>query len=353
MDKLNSKYKEIAKKVDRLYNSPKVIYFKSGLSRFWSIIIIISVVLGIYFGFVGIRNQIKQNSFPDVLLAWYENDNGYLKLIPLNDIKIKLTYNDILLRRAKLPVNIALQNNDDERFDIVRVELQYDSSMSVISKARQLIPRKRGTIIYDHEIITLDNVDNFTPLATVDTLVFPLSIVMEDVIILSKEKIPDYWISTYISDKDSLFTERTITFTVKIFCENRPVLVGNMSIRISPDFQLIYPPVLDFNKVQITSKDIELFNGNLLDRFKTINHWTRAYLDTGGIIEYYFLSNKDSVLQLVLYDELIRRLNIDSNNDRMLDYVILDTDIDGFPDTKIEILGLYEIIDWDENAAKQ
>ena len=123
----------------------------------------------------------KKEIYPKVNLAFYEGEGNDLKLIPYNNINMGATPLDIISNRLILPLKFALNNEENQPLQVEKVELFYPATIKVKSRGKPKIDPEQRVLIYEHQIGTLQNINYYTPLETIDTLEIPMKFFFTEV----------------------------------------------------------------------------------------------------------------------------------------------------------------------------
>jgi hypothetical protein len=71
---------------------------------------------------------------------------------------------------AAIPINLAIRNLEEGRLEATRVEITYPKGLRITPKGRPKLDPRNSTVIYEHELRSLDPVASFTPLDTIDVI---------------------------------------------------------------------------------------------------------------------------------------------------------------------------------------
>ena len=143
----------------------------------WKVISLLVTILLIPAIYWGIRSTFPDPvvTSPHIELAWYEEGSKPPTLVPLSKAIIRPTSRDVVSGQIEVPINIAINNRDKQPLRVVRVEMNYPKDIDVQSKGNPKLDRDNQLLVYEHDIGTLEPVDNFTPLETIDVLAIPCS----------------------------------------------------------------------------------------------------------------------------------------------------------------------------------
>ena len=134
----------------------------------------------------------------------YRDDDVAYPFILSPNISDELQPEFLEKQRIFIPVNLAISNRDQEDLEVVRVELSYDSKFEITSSGKTKIDPDGKRLIYEHEIGTLSNVDNFTPIQSVDVIAVPYSFSVIHTIVRTNDGVPLYLVTLAGYDKEKV-----------------------------------------------------------------------------------------------------------------------------------------------------
>lgn len=278
---------------------------------------------------------------PVYSIAFYENKKNVLTLIRPDSLKFDVNSEDMLLDRVRLPLRIAVRNEEKKPLKVVKIVITYPANIEVTSLGNPIIDPTSRTIIYEHNIETLEPTNNFTPLKTIDTLIIPFKFRLIEGVAMMKNNFPVY--SSIIVD-EALWRDFTFSYKIDIYCENRPVVSGFLSSKINSNLKLILD-IPEGEKVQVTNSDKDVFN-TPPSKLKVIANWSETYKKTMQKIDYYKIQSNSIIYQYVYVDKILRRVTAKNKNNDFINFVLINDDTDEEIDYKILGDKKSFMIDW-------
>ena len=267
---------------------------------------------------------------PSYSIAFYEFQNGRLKIVNLDSLKFEPTVEDIVMNTVKLPLRIALTNNEDEALKVVKVIISYPPELEIMSMANPKIDPKATSIIYEHDIETLEPADSYTPLKIIDTLVFPFKFNFIKALAFTKDTFP---IGSLVIIDEALYRNKSFDLGIDIFCQDRPVIHGKIHLYIKPNVSAF----MDFpesNRSEIIESDKQLFK-NKIPNVVVIESWEKISKSNLTKIKYLKETSGNTVYQFIYVNDILKRVSVDKDNDHIIDYMLLNTDDDSEPNYRL------------------
>lgn len=279
---------------------------------------------------------------PNIALGWYEATPEEIKLTNIDSVKAIVDAEDIIKSRIRIPINLALNNRENENIEIEKIEIYYPKSIDIVSSSgkRRIDPHNR-VIIYEHEIETLANVSHYTPIATIDTIAIKSNFIFESGITFTFDSIP--FLTSVLAD-DNIIYKRNFEFNVVVRAKDRPRLSANFKLRLDGNvdayFDLKDGKLLD----NLSGEDLRLFNRN---NFKDLNsHSVKLLFDGTTKFECKELEDTEGIYQFLYLNDRLRRVIIDTNKDGYVDKEIRNNDSDPEPDYLHLPSSPYKMVDW-------
>lgn len=325
---------------------------KNPLKWFYYLIGFIATVIAIMQGpsaYDSIVKYFRSNYPADISIRMYNIDRGQILLSESNNLTLHITEDNILRGEIEIPIRLAIRNKEQADLEIVRAEITYDQSLKIKSGAQKIIPEKPGLIIYNHPIGSLPVRDGYTPLDPIDTLILYHRFMVNPLVALSKEGVPMYFVSLIGYDPKAILGINDVVFGITIYCKdhkpfNSKVMVKMDAISI---FDLLYPPN---NAITIT-RSVELSDDKLWKEIISgkgyiLNSWTKSSENYGFKIDYKKINHKGSLCQLVLVNNIPRRIIVDSDMDGFIEFELIDNKGDGHPNIIFIWRERVKMIDW-------
>lgn len=327
-------------------------YSAPGRSRWQWIVGLLVFLAGVIaffndaFGFwTAIRNMFE----PNVSIAFYQEKDGMLQIIPPDRVVVELDVQDIISNRVPVALNLAIHNNEDRPMEVTGVEIAYDRELEVISNGRLKIDPDNNVIIYEHSIPTLQAVESYTPLETIDTLIIPFRFLIVPTVVMSADGVPIQIVSL-LGYEGSRFADKTVRMNVRIFVKDRPVVSGIITMTLRANIELISGfPVS--HRVEVTPQDLQHVN-DLLRNSENLDHWSKRDARGGYVVSFNKVRFENGIYQLVLIDDQLRHVLADQDADGYIDYQLMDTTRDGRCDQKFVIDEPTIMLDWMPEAVE-
>lgn len=331
----------------------KIFFSKKRVTIIGTILGVIATLVGFFSDIGGFYSQLIKNRKLDVSIAYFENQKGQLQLVSPDAVMIKVKPEDYLAKRIPFPLNLALRNKDNASLEVVRVELSYKNTMHVKSSGKAKIDPENKRFIYEHEIGTLENVNHYTPLQTIDTLYLPFSFVAVEVCALLKDGVPIYTVVITSGVENFRVADILLYVPVTVYCKDRPTSTETILLTLRSDIQLIgLPDSAKFFPFQKNTKKDRMILQELEKAMPNILvHWQKYSMD-GYSIDYKKISYQNNLYQIVQIDDQTRLVVIDENADGRAEYQLMDTTKDGIIDTKAVFKRSELMLDWKPEAVR-
>jgi hypothetical protein len=316
----------------------------------WGAVTALGMIAALLLDLPDLWQKWKERWPAKVELALYDYDNsGRLKLIDTNQISLPVGIEEVRRQALPIPIRLAVRNREKSPLEVVRVELKYDGNFTVQSNAAKRIPGYGNTLIYEHHIGTLENVEDYTILEQVDVLVVPYSFKVDETVAISKVGIPVYWIYMVGFDYEGMVKSRAVAFDFTVYTKNREPRRGHVSFKLPVAFDFIWPPKgTDWKVENALDSDRILLERLTREGFKRLDSWKGPESKTGIMIEYQKLREPEgtAIYQLILANDKFRRLTVDMDGDGFIDYELLNADEDDIPDKRLNYTTKCPIVDW-------
>jgi hypothetical protein len=223
--------------------------------------------------------------------------------------------------------------------------------LKVQSAGKAKIDPNNQFLVYEHSIGTLESVEFYTPLETIDTIHVPFVFHVVPAIVRSNDGVPFYLV-TIVGYEGQHFADKVVQLGVRIYCKDRPTLNGVIRFHLRASVQLIglsdSPPDI----IDVTKEDTSLFH-RIPSTSELLEHWKRQDSKEGFLVDYNKVKYVGGIYQYILIDGVVRRVNADTNADGLLDYEMYDSTGDGLPEKKAIPSKPEIMLDWTENGLQQ
>ncbi len=294
-------------------------------------------------------------SKPQIEVAWYSNSEDGPVIADPQNIELQCDIEDLLQRKLRIPIQFAVRNQDPEPMKVVRIEIRYPKGLEVSSEAKAKIDPAGRVVVYEHNIGTLEPVNDFTPLETVDVLTIPYFFAVYPVVAFTNDGVPFY---SVVDIPEGAFRQKRIELGVRLFCDGRPRLEGRLSFGVDADVDL----TTDFDGGELAKLEasdqsyFELVPGATDVELRWSREVTPASNDPvqkTRTVEYTRATTSLGVVQLINVDDVRRKVFVDSNSDGECDFVLMDSKGDGRADLKGVFTGERRLMyDWSPEAAR-
>jgi hypothetical protein len=111
-----------------------------------------------------------------VEIKYFTRQGSNYSFIEPQHVVIRPSQTELTKGYATIPINLAVRNLEDGHLEATRVEITYPKGLHITPKGRPKLDPDNSTLIYEHELRSLDPVDSFTPLDTIDVIYMKHSI---------------------------------------------------------------------------------------------------------------------------------------------------------------------------------
>ena len=319
----------------------------------WGVTGVLAHILGFFMNIGGCYSDWKGRRLPDVDIAFFEEtSDGRLEIVDPNEVQVLVGGDEVLSGRIPITLNLAIRNTGSEVLEVVRVELSYDSGLEVASDGKAKIDPDNRLLIYEHEIGTLEDVNQYTPLETIDTVYVPFNFKIVPAIVVSRDGVPEYYLAID-GYEDPTFAAKTVSFGLKVYSRDRPTVNGLVTFHIQPGIGLVTPyDVSDSIQQSIAPDDLQLFRDLSSAAVVTIEQWKVEQPNGGHLISYHKVRFRNGIYQVILVDGQMRKVIGDDGADGTVEWLLWDQTFDGVPDRKFSLTPPSPMIDWPKHAAR-
>jgi hypothetical protein len=287
----------------------------------------------------------KVDTAPEIEICWYNDEEGQLRLVRGGRVPVLIESSDLAKQQVRLPIRLALRNEEQQPLEIVRVELTYGAELEVNSAGRAKIDPKGRTLVYEHEIGTLEEVETFTPLTSVDVVTIPRHFLVVPTVLITAEGVPVYSVASF---SISSILQNRFNLGFRVFCRDRKPLSGVVSFRLEIPSELS----LDLPECEVQvpdATDIAFYAGSI-ESSEVVQRWEGKLKWSNEYIEYEKRTLGTSTFQAVHVDNVLRRLTLDTESDGNVDVALIDTSGDGVPDVRYRVTEPFPMMEWDRSA---
>lgn len=310
--------------------------------------------------FIGIllawHNWGKRQRHLDMSLAFFQQDGNSITLVDPRDIKLAPSLEDMQSGILRIPLNLAVHNEDNDPLEVVKIVIQYPHELKVRSSARRGISVRENSIVYEHEIGTLDQVAHYTPLQDIDVLELPYQYLPVHVATLTNDGVPMYMVPLATYPPNAGFVDTSIMLKVSIYCKNRKPVTGSITFTVRPNIQLIDQYWDKGDTTQLRSNDSQLVT--MIQKLPEdvsciLDHWKATEQFHNKEFGYWKVKTDKIIAQVITVSGQTRRIIVDMNSDGKLEFEYWDTNRDGIMDTKYIPPEPQMTIDWLKEAVEK
>lgn len=271
----------------------------------------------------------------DVEMRWFASQNGQDQLVGADDLKVDVEPRDIIKQQLPIPINLVIRNRERQTLHGVKVELRYPMWMEPRSNAIHKLALDNQINIFQHQIGDLEPSEHFTTVGSssaADVVNVPFAFTTDTFALLTKDRLP-IWMYTIVGQ--DIISEIKIGVSFNIITDGRKTTPGRLTI--TPKFGLNSFTELELSKESpITNEDVDLFQSAFAG-YKEVDAWTGSYITPQASAQIGFreVECESQTVQILLVDGVRRRVTVDSNRDKNIDFSLWDEDIDGAADTKV------------------
>jgi hypothetical protein len=309
---------------------------KKAKASLYALFAFIALIIGFFMDAGGLYSSIISGLPPNIQMAFYEINDGEIKLIDPSHATVYVDPEDILNQTVSIPLNIAIRNTGNKPLELVRIEFAYDSSIDVTSAGKMKIDPENRVLVYEHNLGTLESMDFFTPIQTVDVIHVPFILGLVPTLTYTNDNVPFYFLILVGSESDNQFVDKVIVLNVRVFSKDRPVIMDTIRINLKANIDIFGLPNEKSNatSVEIQNDDIELFNRIPSDTAIILDHWEKYDAFVNSTIKYYKVEQGNGIYQYIFLDDNIRKVIADTNSDGWVEYELIDANLDSKPDSR-------------------
>ena len=308
-----------------------------GVTKWTGLLLALVTIPTVYFLFPS-----AQRIPPNVEIAWYNFEDGRIRLSDPRAVPAELGVDDVAANRIRIPVRLAVRNNDNDPLSVTRIELSYSKNLAVISSGKAKIQPGESRLIYEHDIGTLEAQDEFTPLEEIDVLTIPFQFFFVRAVAVTSDNVPTQ-IGTLIGQ--DVIQEKKITLGVRIYSAGRPPANGEVSLIPTSGVQ-IFTDLDEHFSERVPSLESD---GSLFEREfplgTIISSWEGFHSESGTTIGYALEDTFIGRIRRASVNGVVRNLAVDQDFDGSIDYLLLK----GAPEeeiTRFEFSAPYPLLDW-------
>lgn len=303
---------------------------------------VLAIIVGFATDVFGLRSLQLNKALPQVELVVYEIVDGR-PVLGGSDGTVDYDLGDVELNQVRIPVRIALRNVEDRPLEVVRVELRYPATLEVKSAGDARVDPTGRTIIYEHDLGTLESVDNYTPVEPLDEVVVPYLFTAFSTVSLDRNNVPLYFVT--VTGENALGSDSDeLNINYKVYIRDRPPLEGIVGLQLAPSRDIVPQGSGRAVKRNPTDTERESFHTPV---DVVLDEWTRPVGPEGRMVHYMKCDTADGIVLALEVDSQLRLLIADTDRDRNINYELVDQDGDGIADVHVSYRGGNRfMVDW-------
>jgi hypothetical protein len=302
--------------------------------RIWGIIAILAVALGLLLDVDDYISRWGRSKPPTAEIMYFVKEGSNYILIEPANVTLKPTRREFEKNYLAVPINLAVHNQEKARLEATRVEITYPKDLRVIPEGRPKIDPANNTLIYEHDLRSLDPVTSFTPLDTIDVIHLKYSIIGARSRVVLRKNLVDLEVTVGLESTDH---PKGIDLGVKVFSRGRPPLQSKLHLSVDPSKAYGYGDSnAHYKPIPLDAGDVALFR-TVSRRLEVANRvWEVQIKGKSTTFALAKTRNGSGSYSGLLLGGKVTELFVDQDGDGMLDYHLVDSTDPGSPDQKLQ-----------------
>jgi hypothetical protein len=270
---------------------------------------------------------------PTVQIKYFKKQGSNYDFIEPENVVLLPSQRELTRNYVAVPINLAVRNLEESRLEATRVEITYPKGLRVTPQGRPKIDPQNNTLIYEHELRSLDPVESFTPLDTIDVIYMEHSIKGLRNTLLIHDNTSRVVSSAAI---EVMGPPYAVDLKVRLFSRNRPPLEAKLHISVDASQAFDSPKESEDSLVPalLTNSDAALFRA-VSKRLVTAKRvWEVKVRGKSMTFALAKTRYRQGFYNGLLLGGKVTEIHVDSDGDGMLDYVLGDTTNPRSPDQK-------------------
>src|SRR5215216_5038309 len=298
------------------------------LTQGWRRVLVLgSIVLGLLGYALNIDEAISKwasHKRPAVEIKYFKKQGSNYSFFEPKNVVLQPPLRELTRNYVAVPINLAVRNLEGSRLEATRVEITYPKDLRVIPQGRPKIPPQNNTLIYEHELRSLEPVASLTPLDTIDVIYMEHSIKgLRNVLYIHDNT--TRWTSSV--GAEVMGPSYAVDLKVRLFSRNRPSLETTLHISVDASHAFDAPKESEDSLVPalLTNSDAALFRAvskRLVTAKRVWEVKVRGKSMTFALAKTRYRQGSYNGLLLGVK---VTEIRVDSDGDGMLDYVLGDT----------------------------
>jgi hypothetical protein len=230
---------------------------------------------------------------------------------------------------------LAVRNQEKSRLEATRVEISYPKGLRITPQGRPKIDPQNNTLIYEHDLRSLEPVTSFTPLDTIDVIYLHYAVKGLRTTAILHEDLVGVVASVGLEITDRPYG---VDLQVKLFSRDRPPLATKLHLSI--DTSHAYdddPALLSGNEPTpglLTNRDVILFQAVSRKLRAASRVWEVKIQGKPTTLALARTRHGKGLYSGLLLGGKVTEVYADSNGDGLLDYMLMDSSKPKSPDQK-------------------
>jgi hypothetical protein len=302
--------------------------------RGWVFFVVVATVLAFRLDVDDAISRRLKSKPPATEIMYFQKEGLNYRLIDPTNVVLEPSQRELEKGYFSVPINLAVHNQEKTSLEATRVEITYPKGLRVIPEGRPKIDPMKNTLIYEHNLRSLDPVTSFTPLDTIDIIYINYAVKgVRTSLYLSDD------IIAAVATAGLELTDRPygVDIGVKVFARDRPP-VGtkvHLSVDTSKAFEGGLASTSDLKSIPLKKSDVPLFRA------------VSKRLEAASRVWEVKVKNRATTLALaktrygrgsyngLLLDGKATEVFVDHDGDGMLDYMLEDSTAPRSPDQKL------------------
>jgi hypothetical protein len=302
-------------------------------SIIWSIIGIVALLLGLALDVDAAISKWLSRKRPAAEIMYFKKEDSSYNLIEPENVVVQASKKEVEKNYIAVPINLAVRNLGKDRLEATRVEITYPKGLRVIPQGRPKIDPQNSTLIYEHDLQSLDPVTSFTPLDTIDVIYVHYSVRGLKTTVYLHKNVFGFAASGGVEVTNVPYG---VDLQVRLFSHGRPPLETKLHVSVDTGHALdnFGGSNNEYVSALLTNSDVALFRA-VSKRLRTAKRlWevkVRGKSATLALAKTRYGRGLNSGL---LLSGKVTEVHADTNGDGLLDYQLLDSSDPPSPDQK-------------------
>jgi hypothetical protein len=297
---------------------------------FWAFFIVVAGLLSFWLDAHEAISDWFRSKPPAAEIMYFKKENANYSLVDPTNVVLWPTRTELDKNYLAVPINLAVRNQDKDRLEATRVEITYPKGLRVVPAGRPKIDPQNNTLIYEHELRSLDPVASFTPLDTIDVIYFEHSVRGVRTTMILHDNLVAAGVAVGVE-----ITEfpNGVNLQVKVFSSGRPPVESELHFSVDTS-QALGDSENTFDPVPLKKKDAALFQA-VSRRLRIADRkWEVRVAGKAMTLAFAKTPYGRGFYNGLLLDGNVTEVFADHDGDGILDYHLADSTNPNSPDQK-------------------